>query len=114
MLLDHESAASPNENLPDQVEPNSAPVHSFTAAEKPVPSQGNLETSLRVAMGSRRYLVAVFHVADGRVQLYRQLDGFPHEDLPIALNLLRDDLASAISTPAVALNAEPLIQTENP
>ena len=60
------------------------------------PAPINLESALNVAVGSDRYMVAVFHLADGRVHLFRELNGLPLGDFTIALDLLRADLDQVV------------------
>lgn len=54
----------------------------------------SLEDALNAAMALGCYLVAVWRVENGRVHLYRELQGFPEGDLETAQDLLSSDLAA--------------------
>lgn len=51
------------------------------------------ESALNVAIGSGRFLLAIWHLLDGHVHLYREINDFPFCDLTIAQDLLSNDLA---------------------
>lgn len=53
-----------------------------------------LESALNAARASQSYVIAVWHVADGRLNLYRETSGFPPTDLSEAERLLHDDFAA--------------------
>jgi hypothetical protein len=67
----------------------------------------DLEEALNSALTCGRYLVAVWRVADGKVHLYREIDGFPAADLSIALELLANDVQPLMSATS-AFNDAPL------
>ena len=52
----------------------------------------DLESALNAAMASQRWLVAVWHVSEGRLHLYREANDFPDADIGAAQRLLQDDL----------------------
>lgn len=58
---------------------------------------GDLERALNDAVASERYVVAVWHVAHGRIHLFRETSGFPLADLSEAERLLHDDFLSVQS-----------------
>lgn len=68
-------------------EPNSRATGEAPAAGVDLPA------ALNTAFRHGRYLVTVWHVADGRVHLFRTTNGFPHDAVPVALDLLQKDLA---------------------
>jgi hypothetical protein len=51
-----------------------------------------LNTRLAAAKASASYMVAVWKVQDGKVELFRQTEGFPLADIPAALEMLQEDL----------------------
>ena len=53
----------------------------------------DLETALNEAMASERWLVAVWHISEGRLHLYREASDFPGADIEPAQRLLQEDLA---------------------
>ena len=55
--------------------------------------EADLETALNAAMTSQRWLVAVWHVSEGRLYLYREANDFPDADIGPAQRLLQDDLS---------------------
>ena len=57
----------------------------------------NLEDALNAAMASDCYLVAIWRIENGIVHLYRETESFPHEDFENAQELLRRDLAAAVT-----------------
>ena len=60
----------------------------------------DLQSALAAARTSGRYLVAVWRVADDKVHLYREIDAFPLADLPIAFDLLVNDIQPLIEAEA--------------
>ncbi len=58
----------------------------------------DLETALNAALASQRYVAAVWHVADGRIHLFRETSGFPLAELSEAERLLHDDFLTILSS----------------
>lgn len=54
----------------------------------------DLRRALNSAVDADSYLIAVFSVANGQVQLFRRSHRFPLGDLPVAMELLQNDLRS--------------------
>ncbi|MGH7137272.1 MAG: hypothetical protein ACREHD_16130 [Pirellulales bacterium] len=71
-------------------QPNDAPSNAAPATA----AAADLESALNDAIASESYVVAVWHVAEGRVHFYRETNGFPLADLPEAERLLHDDFLS--------------------
>lgn len=61
------------------------------AVSPPAQNPADLEDALHAARASGRYLVAVWHVADGRLHFFRATSGFPLADLDEAERLLHGD-----------------------
>lgn len=67
------------------------------AVERPDAAQSTqnaLALEIEAAICSGHYLIAVWRLTDNRVHLYRELRAFPESDVPVAEQLLRDDLAN--------------------
>ena len=77
--------------------PNNAmhtpPTERLGHSREPSAPAPDLETALNTALASPGYLIAVWHLADGRIHLFRELASFPRDDFSRAQDLLRDDLA---------------------
>lgn len=73
---------------------SSGPIETPSAATDSPASLTELRKAREAAFTSGSYLIAIWHVAEGKVHLYRQVDGFPKGDLATALDLLKADLNS--------------------
>lgn len=51
----------------------------------------SLDEEIEKAIESDVYMVAVWHVKDGRVNMFRLSQNFPFVEVPVAINLLKDD-----------------------
>lgn len=51
-----------------------------------------LTVALEAAKASGKYMVAVWRVADDKLELFRVTEGFPLADVPTALEMLKEDL----------------------
>lgn len=56
-----------------------------------------LTKKLVVAQQSGSYMVAVWHVKDGKVNSWVNTQGFPLDDMPTALGLLKQDLKQIVA-----------------
>lgn len=52
----------------------------------------DLAQRLQAAKSSGSYMVAVWKVHDGKIDLFRVTENFPFVEIPVALDMLRKDL----------------------
>lgn len=52
--------------------------------------------ALKTARQSGKYMVAIWHVEDGNIHLYRTTQAFPVSDFDASLNMLEGDLRKEV------------------
>lgn len=93
---------SPTKNLSSDTPPTTeatpaaaSPVVDLAQIAGVIPAE-NLQ-QLATAVQSGRWLLAVWHIADGQIRLERTAVNFPTVDLPKSVSLLDDDLKQLTS-----------------